>query len=119
MKIEKITDEYILFDNGNKITFDHDQDCRECNYADFTYINNTHVNYDFDFDPDNMEFEFIDEIGFRFGSRPIGKAYNLKEWVRWLFVPCYSEQNGYYTSEIDIYYNGERVISGICEEHLC
>ena len=25
------------------------------------------------------------------------------------YVPCYSSQNGYYTTEVDIYYNGKCV----------
>ena len=119
MKIANITEEAIIFDNGNTITFDHEQDCCECNFADFTYINADHVNYAFDFDPDNMIFEFIPEIGFRFGSKPIaGSDDDYGDWIHWLFVPCYSEQNGYYTTQIDIYYNGEIVVSGCCEEHV-
>lgn len=117
MKIREITDEAIIFNNGTAITYDHNACCCECNYADFSYLNRDHVNYYFDFDPDNMIFEFIDEIGFRFGSKPIGDADNEKEYVRWLFVPCYSEQNGYYSTDIDIYYRGEIVASGYCEEH--
>ena len=32
------------------------------------------------------------------------------------FIPCYSDQNGYYTAEIDIYYDGKRVLHFDCEE---
>lgn len=35
MKIKRITDEYILFDNGSKITFDHEQDCGDGCYVSF------------------------------------------------------------------------------------
>lgn len=38
MKIVSITDEEILFDNGNTITFDHRPDCCEHNYADFEQL---------------------------------------------------------------------------------
>lgn len=110
MNISKVTDEVIEFDNGNKITYDHDADCCEDNYADFSILNENHVNYNVDFDTE-LTFDFIDGMGFRFGSKD--------KWgdFRWIFIPCYSEQNGYYTDEIDIYYNGERVLTGACEEH--
>lgn len=35
MKIKKVTEDFIEFDNGSKITFDHIQECCENNYADF------------------------------------------------------------------------------------
>jgi hypothetical protein len=28
-----------------------------------------------------------------------------------VFVPCYSEQNGYYSCDVDIYYNGDLVLN--------
>lgn len=99
MKIVKITDEAITFDNGNTITFDHDQDCCEWNYADFMQIDEKTI-YSQEFDDDLM-FEVVEEAGFRFGSHPL----------RMIFVPCYSVQNGYYTDNICIYYNEEQVLS--------
>ena len=38
MKIKKVTEEVIVFDNGTVITYDHCQDCCEDNYADFKQI---------------------------------------------------------------------------------
>lgn len=35
MKIIMVSEKALGFDNGNKITYDHDQDCCEFNYADF------------------------------------------------------------------------------------
>lgn len=95
MRIKEITDERITFDNGNYIGYDHEQDCCECNYADFDYLRDEAgiMNYDF---PEELVFEIVSDSGFRFGS-----AY------RRFFVPCYSYQNGYYSSDIDIYYNTE------------
>ena len=104
MKILKVTGTEIVFDNGNTITDNHYPDCCECNYADYTVLNKNNVYYDYDFD-ENLDFEFIDGEGFRFGSN--GK---------WIFIPCYSEQNGYYSSDIDIYYNEKHVLNGDCEE---
>ena len=101
--VDVIEEEKIIFDNGNEITFDHDQCCCEYNYADLGSIKND-VYFHEDFDPD-LTFKFIDDLGFVFGNP--GK---------WIFVPCYSEQNGYYTTDIDIYYNGKLVTSGDCKE---
>ena len=95
MKIKIITDEYILFDNGSKITFDHEQDCCEYNYADFLQLEDTGVEQEEFKEP--LTFESLDN-GFRFGNK--GKMY---------YVPCYSSQNGYYTYDVDIYYNGKCV----------
>ena len=97
MKIAKIDDSAIVFDNGNTITFDHYQDCCEHNYADFEQLDDIARNANFDC---NLDFEAINGSGFKFGNKP-NKMY---------FVPCYSVQNGYYTNAIDIYYNGEQVL---------
>ena len=35
MKIEKITTDEVIFDNGNVISFNHNQDWYKYNYADF------------------------------------------------------------------------------------
>lgn len=110
MKIKNVTDDFIEFDNGNMITHVHNQDCCEYNYADFSILNKNNVNYSFDFNPE-LIFDFIDDMGFRFGSKD--KHGNM----HWIFIPCYSEQNGYYSSDIDIYYNNKFVLHGRCEEH--
>lgn len=111
MKIKEVTDEHILFDNGNTITFDHEQDCCEYNYADFEMLTENHVNYSYDFN-EELIFEFIDEMGFRFGSIDEDCV------MHWIFIPCYSFQNGYYSNEIDILYNGNQVLNGVCEEQI-
>lgn len=104
MKIEKVTENEIIFDNGNMITFDHEQDCCEHNFADFSVLNENNVYYNHEFS-EALSFEYIGEEGFRFGSDGI-----------WIFIPCYSCQNGYYSTEIDIYYCSDKVLSGICNE---
>ena len=100
MKIYKITEEEIIFDNGSKITYDHNQDCCEVNYADFCQIEESAKEFDF---PEDLIFEAVNGFGFRFGGN------------RMFFIPCYSVQNGYYTTEINIYFNGKCVISTECE----
>ena len=94
MKIVEVTPEHIKFDTGFTITYDHDQDCCEDNYADFEQLDDIARSYKFD---EDLVFEAVPESGFRFGDK---RAM--------FFVPCYSDQNGYYSSEISIYYNRNR-----------
>lgn len=115
MKIKQITEEKIIFDNGNFITYDHEPDCCEWNYADFEQLKDT-VSMDIEFD-EKLLFEAIDGYGFKFGN--LGNMF---------FVPCYSYQNGYYSTDIQIYYGydnkdgflsiKEEVLYFNCEEKL-
>ena len=105
MKIVEVTADYILFENGSTITYDHNQDCCEVNYADFEQLDDEARAYDYD--EQNMKFKAIDDSGFRFGDNR-----------RMFFVPCYSDQNGYYSSDIDIYYNGKQVLNFFAEERI-
>lgn len=104
MKIKNITDEFIEFDNGKMITFDHDQDCCEWNYANFKQIDDIGRNNIFN---EPLIFEAVDGYGFRFGNTDA-----------MFFIPCYSEQNGYYSDEIEIYYDGKLVLRFDAEEKL-
>lgn len=66
MKIKEVNTNYILFDNGSRITFDHEQDCCETNYADFEQLEDLALEYEFEND---LIFEVVPENGFRFGSK--------------------------------------------------
>lgn len=102
MRIVEVNEEYIEFSNGKCITYDHVQDCCEHNYADFEQLDDLARNYEFG---DELYFESVEEQGFSFG-----------DVRRMFFVPCYSEQNGYYNDCINVYYDGKRVIDGlVCE----
>ena len=103
-KIICAEDNLLKFDDGTTIVGDHDQDCCEYNYADFAQLDDIAKNYDFD--TSKLMFESIDGSGFRFGDHP----------SRMFFVPCYSDQNGYYTDEIEIFLNRERKLVFDCEE---
>jgi hypothetical protein len=96
MKIKKVNSNEIIFDNGDIITFDHSQDCCEYNYADFEQIEE--IAYDINF-KEPLKFEKTD-FGFRFGDNRI-----------MFFVPCYSTQNGYYSNDVEIYFNGNLVLT--------
>lgn len=96
MKIKEATSKHILFDNGNEITTDYFAECCEWNYADFEQLDDLALAHDF---KGKLHFEEVDGAGFRFGDDR-----------RMFFVPCYSVQNGYYSSYIYVYYNGEEVL---------
>lgn len=53
---------------------------------------------------ENIIFEEVKDFGFQFGNND----------GRMFFVPCYSEQNGYYTNELEIYYNQKQVLMIEC-----
>ena len=97
MKIKQINEETIIFDNDETISFSHCQDCCEYNYADFSQIEDMAKEIEFS---SPLDFEAVDEFGFRFGNEPL----------RMFFIPCYSDQNGYYSTNIEIYYNGNEVL---------
>ena len=84
MKVIKITEDYILFDNGSRITFDHMQDCCECNYADFEQLADTGIEQENFKEP--LTFEEVEDQGFRFGVHRLTQAtshrrrYNAK-WL--------------------------------------
>jgi hypothetical protein len=101
MKIKEIDDE-ILFDNGHRIYYHHDQDCCENVYADFKVLNDYNLSTktgktinikDIDF-PDDIDknIEYIEEMGFNIISK-IGEKF---------FIPCYNSQNGYYGSDLEL-----------------
>ena len=96
IKITEVNDEHILFNNGKEIIFDHNTDCCEDNYADFSQLEELALETEF---TEPLIFEAVEDAGFRFGNK--GKMF---------FIPCYSIQNGYYTTEIDIFYDDEMVL---------
>lgn len=102
-KIVKVTDEKILFSDGSTITFDHCQDCCEDNYADFEQLDDIARSYQFD--TEKMTFMKCGDHGFSFGDDR-----------RMFYVPCYSDQNGYYSNDVDIYFNGKLVLNVEGEE---
>ena len=100
--ITEITYEKIIFSDGNELTHFHDQFCCEENYADFEQLDDIARNCDFD--TTNMKFELVEGSGFRLGNEG-----------RMFFIPCYSEQNGFYSSDVSILWNGEPVLEVIVD----
>lgn len=98
-KILDVTDYGIIFDDGTEITDYHEQECCEFNYADYEQLDD--IARITDFDTSNLVFEEVSDSGFRFGNAP----------NKMFFVPCYSYQNGYYSSNVQIYLNEKRVLN--------
>lgn len=76
MKIKEVNTNYILFDNGSRITFDHEQDCCETNYADFEQLEDLALEYEFEND---SIFEVVPENGFRFSKQFVPTFSKLPE----------------------------------------
>lgn len=94
-KIEKIEKEGIYLSNGYKIVDCHRQDCCEDVYADWNYL--------------NMKDLIGGEINLNLSQTitPVDKAgFKIKIRDRWYnfdyFVPCYNQQNGYYSAELKL-----------------
>lgn len=102
MKIKEINEEKIIFDNGYKLEYYHEQDCCENVYADFEILRTYNLSTktgktikieEIDFEEDLEKLiEGKVEAGFNMISK-IGEKF---------FVPCYNEQNGYYSSELEL-----------------
>lgn len=103
MKIKEIKREEIIFDNGYILNFYHEQDCCENVYADLGILKTYNVSTktgktidikDIDFEESlDKLIEGINEAGFNMISK-IGEKF---------FVPCYNEQNGYYSSNLELF----------------
>ena len=85
MKIKSITEEGIEFNNGTTIKHFHDQQCCENVYADWKQLGDTDA-FQHEFNED-LIIEGVEKSGFR---------------VEGYFVPCYNEQNGWYSSELEL-----------------
>lgn len=85
IKIVKAEEEVLEFSDGSKLYSKHDLDCCEYNYADFTCLLDTHM----------MDMPFM-----RLTIEPCEYGFKLNGYL----VNCYSDQNGYYSSTLDLCY---------------
>ena len=98
MKIIKITDEAITFNDGTEITHNHDQDCCENVYADFRSLK--------DQDIKQKEIKRISIVGVK------DAGFRLNGY----FIPCYNSQNGYYSDNLELiitYPNGDKLVKNL------
>lgn len=104
MKIEKITDEKIIFDNGCELYYDHEQDCCEHNYADFEILKTYNISPKTGRTINIYDIEFGGCLVEIFGGGVSNMGFNLKSVNgEKFFIPCYSFQNGYYTDKLILY----------------
>ncbi len=89
MKLQSVANGHLVFDNGYILDYWYDRECCEDNYPDFSNIADEVGDYDFD--EKQLRLERVEDYGFRFGDSR-----------RMFFVPCYSDQNGYYSSDITV-----------------
>ena len=102
MKIKKITDEGIIFNNGYKLEHYHDQDCCEHVYADWEILKTYNVSLKTGEKINIKNIDFKQTIKTLINPVP-NAGFNLvsKEGEKF-FVPCYNEQNGYYSSNLTL-----------------
>lgn len=91
-KVIKVTDDEIIFDNGLKLSSNHDQDCCENHYLDLEHVKlDDFEDLEFDLSNDNF-FERIKDYGI--ALLPI-KGFPVR-------IPGYGSNNGYYSSNLDL-----------------
>lgn len=90
IKVSKICGSHIGFTDGSYIDYDHEQDCCEHNYADFEALKD-----DVLFMQKEFEKLTIERADDGFSIYLDGERF---------FCPCYSYQNGYYSSSVDVFY---------------
>lgn len=101
MKITSYKENYIEFSNGGFIECYHYANCCEYNWADFdAAFNESDLNIEFDYFTVKPKECGILITLYHCPHKVLG-TYNKKVWV-----PCYSEQNGYYSFDIDVEYSG-------------
>lgn len=96
MRITKHNDDVIEFSDGSTITYEHEPDCCETNWADFSVLEVFYKGEEFEgykVKPIEDGFLLILE-----GVKPSGKSHSI-------YIPCYSDQNGYYSSDLTINVN--------------
>lgn len=100
-----ITSDGIFFvdefdDVKHSITDYHEQDCCESVYAHYPIHSDLQSELCRGF-----VIETVADSGFRFGIKP----YSYSPPV-WEFVPCYNEQNGYYSNDLILKLDGKKIL---------
>jgi len=92
LKVVKIENDELVFNDGTRLSSYHSQDCCESHYLDFAHLDVT--------DFDELEFDLT---GDDFFNRVNDYGIELKplngQIVR---VPGYGSNNGYYSSDINL-----------------
>lgn len=102
MKIIKIEETKITFNNGYELKYYHEQDCCECVYADFSILRTYNVSTKTGKTINIKEIDFHENLKDLIQGK-LGCGFNLvSKTGEKFFVPCYNEQNGYYSSDLEL-----------------
>ena len=82
MRLIKINENSLEFDNGTIIEDQHNQDCCEHVYADWRQLEDTDI---LSKEIGKIKIEGVKDSGFRLNG---------------YFIPCYNSQNGYYGDDL-------------------
>jgi|SRR5688572_18835678 len=99
LKVVKLDDEMLEFDNGVKLYSNHDQDCCENHYLSFKDLTLADFEgLEFDLTNDNF-FNRIDDYGIELIPT---NGFSVK-------VPGYGSNNGYYSTNLELCVSGEGI----------
>lgn len=102
MKIKQIDEDEIIFDNNYKLKYYHKQDCCENVYADFEMLKNYNVSVKTGKNIKIKEIECVETLELLIDGVP-GAGFNIISIIgEKFFIPCYNEQNGYYSSNLEL-----------------
>lgn len=102
MKIKQIDEDEIVFDNNYELRYYHEQDCCESVYADFEMLKNYNVSVKTGKNINIKEIEFVETLELLIDGVP-GAGFNIISIIgEKFFIPCYNEQNGYYSSNLEL-----------------
>lgn len=103
MRIVKIADDYLQFDNGMYLYSEHEQDDSERHWADFTVMRNYNLNSVTGKTINIFDIEFSEEIWKCVQPvKDMGFMLIAKDQSKY-FVPCYASNNGYYNDSLSLH----------------
>lgn len=102
MKIKQIDEDEIVFDNNYELRYYHEQDCCESVYADFEMLKNYNVSVKTGKNINIKEIEFAETLESLVEGVPQAGFNIISITGEKFFVPCYNEQNGYYSSDLEL-----------------
>lgn len=100
MKIKEIKEDRIIFDNKYELECYHEQDCCEHVYADFGVLKDYNVSTKTGKTINIKEIDFKENL-LELIEGMKGQGFNILSKIgEKFFIPCYNEQNGYYSSNL-------------------
>lgn len=98
MKIKSWNDDTIFFSDGSTLFYEHYPECCERNWADFSILDTFYNDEEFD----SYYIKPIDDAGFLLCMVIDKESLFDLDFHKKIFIPCYSDQNGYYSNMLTI-----------------